>query len=116
MLLNILINGWLQIAPKPNTFMPFGNGVHSCPGNELAKLNMLILIHHLVTKFRYILLNFFSSIFYLFICNMSVLIIYLVVLNNLIGRWEVVENRNGIQYSPFPIPLQGLPTRFCRIK
>ncbi|KAF7810965.1 Abscisic acid 8'-hydroxylase 4 [Senna tora] len=41
-----------RVAPKPNTFMPFGNGVHSCPGNELAKLNMLILIHHLVTKFR----------------------------------------------------------------
>lgn len=41
---------WLQVAPKPNTFTPFGNGVHSCPGNELAKLNMFILIHHLVTK------------------------------------------------------------------
>ncbi|GAU19942.1 hypothetical protein TSUD_95470 [Trifolium subterraneum] len=41
-----------RVSPKPNTFMPFGNGVHSCPGNELAKLNMLILIHHLVTKFR----------------------------------------------------------------
>ncbi|XP_045830014.1 abscisic acid 8'-hydroxylase 4-like [Trifolium pratense] len=71
-----------EFAPKPNTFMPFGIGVHSCPGNELAKLNMLILIHHLVTKFR----------------------------------WEVVENQSGVQYSPFPIPLQGLPTRFCRIK
>lgn len=32
--------------------MPFGTGVHACPGNELAKLEMLILIHHLVTKFR----------------------------------------------------------------
>ncbi|XP_028765883.1 abscisic acid 8'-hydroxylase 4 [Neltuma alba] len=42
-----------QVAPKPNTFMPFGKGVHSCPGNELAKLNMLILIHHLVTKLRW---------------------------------------------------------------
>ncbi|QHO16081.1 hypothetical protein HN51_031466 [Arachis hypogaea] len=69
-----------EMAPKPNTFMPFGNGVHSCPGNELAKLNMLILIHHLVTKFR----------------------------------WEVVENQNGVQYSPFPVPLHGLPTRFWR--
>ncbi|KAG9135047.1 hypothetical protein Leryth_011559 [Lithospermum erythrorhizon] len=39
-------------APKPNTFMPFGNGGHACPGNELAKLQMLILIHHLVTNFR----------------------------------------------------------------
>ncbi|CAN1191970.1 Abscisic acid 8'-hydroxylase CYP707A1 [Linum perenne] len=42
-----------QVAPKANTYMPFGNGVHACPGNELAKLEMLILIHHLVTKFRW---------------------------------------------------------------
>ncbi|KAL1829543.1 hypothetical protein ACET3Z_007955 [Daucus carota] len=42
-----------QAAPKPNTYMPFGNGVHACPGNELAKLEILILIHHLVTKYRW---------------------------------------------------------------
>ncbi|XP_010263548.1 PREDICTED: abscisic acid 8'-hydroxylase 4-like [Nelumbo nucifera] len=42
-----------EVAPIPNTFMPFGNGIHACPGNELAKLEMLILIHHLVTKFRW---------------------------------------------------------------
>ncbi|KAF7144407.1 hypothetical protein RHSIM_Rhsim05G0084600 [Rhododendron simsii] len=42
-----------EVVPKPNTFMPFGTGVHACPGNELAKLEMLILIHHLVTKFRW---------------------------------------------------------------
>ncbi|GFY89596.1 cytochrome P450, family 707, subfamily A, polypeptide 4 [Actinidia rufa] len=42
-----------EVAPKPNTFMPFGNGAHACPGNELAKLEMLILVHHLVTKFRW---------------------------------------------------------------
>nr|XP_017234117.1 PREDICTED: abscisic acid 8'-hydroxylase 4-like isoform X2 [Daucus carota subsp. sativus] len=42
-----------QVAPKPNTYMPFGNGVHACPGNELAKLEILILIHHLVTKYRW---------------------------------------------------------------
>ncbi|OAY33788.1 abscisic acid 8'-hydroxylase 4 [Manihot esculenta] len=42
-----------EVVPKPNTFMPFGNGVHACPGNEFAKLEMLILIHHLVTKFRW---------------------------------------------------------------
>ncbi|OIW15653.1 hypothetical protein TanjilG_08229 [Lupinus angustifolius] len=42
-----------EVAPKPNTFMPFGSGVHSCPGNELAKLETLIMIHHLVTKFRW---------------------------------------------------------------
>jgi len=43
----------MQVAPKPNTFMPFGKGEHSCPGNELAKLETLILIHHLLTKFKY---------------------------------------------------------------
>ncbi|KAG8654761.1 abscisic acid 8'-hydroxylase CYP707A1 [Manihot esculenta] len=42
-----------EIPPKPNTFMPFGSGVHVCPGNELAKLEMLIITHHLSTKFRW---------------------------------------------------------------
>eukprot|EP00250_Pteridium_aquilinum_P011344 c20002_g1_i2 orf=300-1694(-) len=42
-----------EVAPKPNTFLPFGNGVHSCPGSELAKLEMLVFIHHLTTKFRW---------------------------------------------------------------
>ncbi|KAL7206531.1 hypothetical protein ACSBR2_019277 [Camellia fascicularis] len=42
-----------EVAPKSNTFIPFGNGVHACPGNELAKLEMLIVVHHLVTKFRW---------------------------------------------------------------
>ncbi|XP_076934049.1 abscisic acid 8'-hydroxylase CYP707A1-like [Bidens hawaiensis] len=42
-----------KVAPKPNTFMPFGSGVHACPGNELAKLEMLIMVHHLVTRYRW---------------------------------------------------------------
>ncbi|KAJ4891239.1 Abscisic acid 8'-hydroxylase 2 [Raphanus sativus] len=42
-----------EVAPKPYTFMPFGNGVHSCPGSELAKLEMIILLHHLTTSFRW---------------------------------------------------------------
>ncbi|XP_076950414.1 abscisic acid 8'-hydroxylase CYP707A1-like [Bidens hawaiensis] len=42
-----------EVAPKPNTFMPFGSGVHACPGNELAKLEMLIMVHHLVTRYRW---------------------------------------------------------------
>lgn len=45
---------YTQVSPKPNTFIPFGSGVHACPGNELAKLEMLLLTHHLVTKFRYL--------------------------------------------------------------
>ncbi|XP_057415388.1 abscisic acid 8'-hydroxylase 1-like isoform X2 [Lotus japonicus] len=44
-----------EVAPKPNTFMPFGTGIHACPGNELAKLEILVLIHHLTTKYRKVL-------------------------------------------------------------
>nr|GMD07155.1 abscisic acid 8'-hydroxylase 4-like [Ipomoea batatas] len=42
-----------QVAPKANTYMPFGSGAHACPGNELAKLEMLIMIHHLVMEFTW---------------------------------------------------------------
>ncbi|PIA56462.1 hypothetical protein AQUCO_00700653v1 [Aquilegia coerulea] len=53
-----------EVAPKPNTFLPFGNGVHACPGNELAKLEMFIVVHHLVTKFRWEVVESKSGIQY----------------------------------------------------
>ncbi|GAB2295935.1 hypothetical protein Dimus_030084 [Dionaea muscipula] len=46
-----------EVAPRPNTYLPFGNGVHSCPGNELAKLEILVLVHHLTTKYRWRILG-----------------------------------------------------------
>lgn len=46
-----------QVAPKPNTFLAFGSGTHSCPGNELAKLEILVLLHHLTTKYRLVSRN-----------------------------------------------------------
>ncbi|GLJ21424.1 hypothetical protein SUGI_0394590 [Cryptomeria japonica] len=69
-----------EVPHKPNTFLPFGNGAHSCPGRELAKLEILILLHHLTTKYR----------------------------------WDVVGPDNGIQYGPFPVPMQGLPLKLSR--
>ncbi|KAL4558215.1 hypothetical protein LXL04_036413 [Taraxacum kok-saghyz] len=42
-----------KIAPRADTYMPFGKGVHSCPGSELAKVEMLILIHHLITSYKW---------------------------------------------------------------
>ncbi|KAK7300836.1 hypothetical protein RJT34_11687 [Clitoria ternatea] len=37
---------------KTQYFHAIGTGVHACLGNELAKLETLIMVHHLVTKFR----------------------------------------------------------------
>ncbi|EPS71636.1 hypothetical protein M569_03122, partial [Genlisea aurea] len=51
-------------SPKPNTFMPFGSGTHACPGNELAKMEILVLIHYLVTNFRYELVESHNEIEY----------------------------------------------------
>ncbi|XP_062194974.1 abscisic acid 8'-hydroxylase 2-like [Phragmites australis] len=42
-----------KVAPLPGTFLVFGSGVHACPGNELAKLEMLVLVHRLVTGYRW---------------------------------------------------------------
>lgn len=53
-----------EVPPKPNTFLPFGNGAHSCPGSELAKLEILILIHHLTTKYRWDILGSENGIQY----------------------------------------------------
>ncbi|XP_015163685.1 abscisic acid 8'-hydroxylase 4-like isoform X2 [Solanum tuberosum] len=90
-----------EVAPKPNTYMPFGNGAHACPGNELAKLEMLILIHHLVTKFR------FKSLSQQVGNTKASGLVY----NN---GWEVEVSKGAVQYSPFPIPQHGLPSRFWK--
>ncbi|KAF6162851.1 hypothetical protein GIB67_029120 [Kingdonia uniflora] len=41
-----------ETKPRPNTYLPFGIGGHSCPGSELAKLEMLVLLHHLTNNYR----------------------------------------------------------------
>jgi len=53
-----------EVSPKPNTFLPFGNGTHACPGNELAKLEILVLLHHLTTKYRWSMVGPHSGIQY----------------------------------------------------
>ncbi|CAI9770856.1 unnamed protein product [Fraxinus pennsylvanica] len=42
-----------EVPPRPHTYMPFGSGLHSCPGSELAKLEMLIFLHHFTTTYRW---------------------------------------------------------------
>ena len=42
-------------GPAPFTFVPFGGGPRMCPGNEFARMEILIIIHRLVTQFSWIL-------------------------------------------------------------
>ncbi|CAB4282039.1 unnamed protein product [Prunus armeniaca] len=37
----------------PYTYLPFGGGLHTCIGNEFAKIELLITIHNLVTRFEW---------------------------------------------------------------
>jgi (+)-abscisic acid 8'-hydroxylase len=102
--------------PRPGTFLPFGSGVHACPGNELAKLEMLVLVHRLVTAYRYVLgrsepdppvppiLSVVSTCFH---CSRRRKLILWVAAR----RWEVVGPSDEVSYSPFPVPRHGLKAR-----
>lgn len=116
---------YFQVAPKPNSFLPFGSGVHACPGNELAKLEILILTHHLVTKFRWDISYIakmhihFSKIgeFQGFYRDLRVWQGFLFGCLMVYGcRWEVVGSQGGIEYGPFPVPQRGLPARFWKLE
>ncbi|EFJ23311.1 ent-Kaurenoic acid hydroxylase [Selaginella moellendorffii] len=39
---------WARNEVRPFTHLPFGLGSRTCPGNELAKLEACIIVHHLV--------------------------------------------------------------------
>ncbi|XP_043715539.1 ent-kaurenoic acid oxidase 2-like [Telopea speciosissima] len=43
---------WDNYIPKPGTFLPFGAGARLCPGNDLAKLEIMIFLHHFLLNYQ----------------------------------------------------------------
>eukprot|EP00250_Pteridium_aquilinum_P026289 c32795_g1_i1 orf=258-1730(+) len=44
---------WEDKSLSDTNFMPFGGGPRLCPGNDFAKLQICIFLHHLVLKHRF---------------------------------------------------------------
>lgn len=42
-----------QASSPPYCFVAFGGGPRSCPGNEFARIETLIALHYLVTRFTW---------------------------------------------------------------
>ncbi|KAF8781312.1 hypothetical protein HU200_000575 [Digitaria exilis] len=40
-------------ALAPYSFVPFGGGARMCPGNEFSRVETLVAVHHIVTRFRW---------------------------------------------------------------
>ncbi|KAJ8756202.1 hypothetical protein K2173_024749 [Erythroxylum novogranatense] len=48
---------WDSFTPRAGSFLPFGAGSRLCPGNDLAKLEISIFLHHFLLKYRLERLN-----------------------------------------------------------
>ncbi|KAK4270541.1 hypothetical protein QN277_023564 [Acacia crassicarpa] len=56
---------WDNFIPKATEYMPFGAGSRLCPGNELAKMEITVFLHHFLLNYRLERLNPKSPVMYL---------------------------------------------------
>ncbi|KAG9160760.1 hypothetical protein Leryth_008597 [Lithospermum erythrorhizon] len=47
-------NPWRWQTNSVSTFTPFGGGPRRCPGAELARVELSVFLHHLVTRFSWV--------------------------------------------------------------
>ena len=43
---------WEGPPPRAGTFLPFGLGTRLCPGNDLAKLEISVFLHHFLLGYK----------------------------------------------------------------
>ncbi|XVF51937.1 hypothetical protein PTKIN_Ptkin04bG0224100 [Pterospermum kingtungense] len=48
---------WDNHTPKPGSFLPFGAGSKRCPGGDLTKLELSILLHYFLLNYRFERIN-----------------------------------------------------------
>ncbi|XP_051123242.1 ent-kaurenoic acid oxidase 1-like [Andrographis paniculata] len=56
---------WDDFTPKAGQFLPFGAGSRLCPGNDLAKLEISIFLHHFLLNYELERFNPDSPLMYL---------------------------------------------------
>ncbi|KAJ4845210.1 Ent-kaurenoic acid oxidase 1 [Turnera subulata] len=56
---------WDNLVAKAGTFLPFGAGSRLCPGNDLAKLEISIFLHHFLLNYEVERINPGCSLMYL---------------------------------------------------
>lgn len=60
---------WDGLVPRAGTFLPFGGGSRLCPGNDLAKLEISVFLHHFLLDYQLKRINPNSPVRYLPHCR-----------------------------------------------